>query len=132
MKIFIFGFLILIISGCSRGVQLQTMPDFKQKHFLIDFNGIKSQIFTRKGENFYHFVWLDIMKAPIARKFLKFENCAKDSDKICAKFENDGFLPPNKNAENLFLNLLENIEKKEFELNLQGQIYKVKNAILSK
>ena len=30
------------------------------------------------------------------------------------------------------LNLLENIEKSEFEINLQGQIYKVKNANLSK
>ena len=115
--------------GCANKITLNETPKFSQKHFLVETGGVKSQIFVRKDENLYHFVWLDMLKAPIARKFLKLQNCDKQ---ICAQFENDGFLPPNKGAENLFLNLLQNIEKDEFELNLQGQIYKVLNANLSK
>ena len=130
MRILIFVvFSAFLFFGCADKTTLSDTPKFGQRHFLVENNGVKSQIFARQDEKFYHFIWLDMMKAPIARKFLRFENCG---EQICAKFENDGFLPPNKTAENLFLNLLENVEKNEFELNLQGQIYKVKNANLSK
>ena len=120
---------VFLFFGCAGRTNLTHTPEFSAKHFIVENNGVKSQILARKGDGFYHFVWLDMLKAPIARKFLHLKDCG---EKICAKFENDGFLPPNKEAENLFLNLLENIEKSEFEINLQGQIYKVKNANLSK
>ena len=129
MRFLILALLPFLMCGCASKFTLGDTPEFSQKHFLVETDGVKSQIFVRKDENLYHFVWLDMLKAPIARKFLKFGNCGKQ---ICAQFENDGFLPPNKKAENLFLNLLQNIEKDKFELNLQGQIYKVLNANLSK
>ena len=127
-------FLIAVLSvflflGCAGRVNLVSAPEFKEKHFIVENNGVKSQIFARKGENLYHFIWLDMLKVPIARKFLSFESCG---EQICARFENDGFLPPNKKAESLFLNLLENVEKDEFQLNIDGEIYKVINANLSK
>lgn len=129
MRFLIAVFLVFLFFGCAAKFTLNDTPKFSQKHFLVENGGAKSQIFARSGDGFYHFIWLDMLKAPIARKFLHLNNCG---EKICGEFENDGFLPPNKGAENLFLNLLENIEKSEFEINLQGQIYKVKNANLSK
>ena len=129
MRIWLFGALLVLFCGCAKQVNLEKAPEFGQKHFIVESGGGKSQIFARSDENLYHFVWLDMMRVPIARKFLHLKDCG---EKICGEFENDGFLPPNKEAENLFLNLLENIEKSKFEINLDNKIYKVKNANLSK
>lgn len=123
-------FLIFLIS-CSQEIPwVAEKSQFSQKHFWLEDNqGEKSQIFVRQTEDFYHFIWLSMMKAPIARKFLRIKNCRNKNYENCAYFENDGFLPPNKKAEQVFLALLENIDKENFEI--KGK-FRVKDATLSK
>lgn len=117
------------MTSCANQLHLTTIPKFSQKHFIIDNNGHKSSIYVRSKDGEYHFVWLNPMNAPIARKFLKYKQCG---ELVCAKFENDGFLPPTKSTEVLFLELLEHIEQNEFEITVNNRIYKVINANLFK
>lgn len=118
IKFILFILTIFIFFGCESKINLPQIADFSQKRFIVNKNGAKSQIFVAKQDNAYRFIWLDMLGAPISKKILK-----------DGEFKNDGFLPPNKLSEKIFLYILKNIDKKKFIIKLNNnQIYKVLDA----
>ena len=121
--------LLFLLAGCAAKVAMPASEGFSQKKFIVSESGQKSLIFVKNASGIYHFAWFDMKSVPIARKALKSEPC--DEFGVCAKFENEGFFPPNSHAEKLFLQILENAHRFKFELNVDGRRYEVENAPIS-
>ena len=128
-KFELLALLLLAFFGCAGRVAMPPSEGFSQKKFIVSQDGAKSLIFVKNAGGIYHFAWLDMKSVPIARKVLKSERCREFG--VCAKFENEGFFPPNSHAEKLFLQILENAHRFKFELNVDGRNYEVENAPIS-
>lgn len=118
-------FVALFFISCATKVHVvKDIPPFTHLAFEISKDEDKSILLVSKDGEMYHFVYLNSLGVPITKKSLK-----------GGVFSTEGFFPPNKKSEILFVKVLDFIksQRKKDKISFEnGDKYEIREIDVSK
>lgn len=112
-------FLAIFLTSCSDKITAPKLENFNQKEFIVVDENRANRLFVSNQNGIYRFVMIDAFGMPSA-----------DKELVDSEFKNLKFLRPNSDYNQLFLEILELLNKniKEATIKIDNKIYKVKNV----